>query len=323
LENNQLSSLPELIGNLTLLEELTLKNNKLTTVPESLGNLTSLEELWLNNNQLTTLPESIVNLKSLKFLNLEKNQLTNLPGSMWKFKSLERLELRDNPWKGEWKGIEEYTISTVFEFCRQRAPIIIYISHFREEENKYRIHNLKEILIEQDEILKIFNRDEQKIPKSQMLLFIATNNSISNEQCLQELKLALSHGLAIIPIKGSDIGWEKLNQINLGPEFNLSHQLGLEFDGEHLEQFCNELYEHIKKYKREVNLFEPEQRKIDELWRNFKFFGEKFVESEDFKDIIRENFEQFKKLYEDLRHENLSLFEYIFRTGQLFKSKSN
>jgi len=43
---------------------LYLEDNQLTTLPESIGNLSSLETLYLYYNQLTTLPESICNLSS-------------------------------------------------------------------------------------------------------------------------------------------------------------------------------------------------------------------------------------------------------------------
>jgi len=58
---------------------LNLSNNQLTSIPESIGNLSNLDVLALYNNQLTTLPESIVNLSSLRALSLHHNQLTTLP----------------------------------------------------------------------------------------------------------------------------------------------------------------------------------------------------------------------------------------------------
>jgi len=70
-DNNQLTTLPESIGNLTSLTTLYLEFNQLTTLPESIGNLTSLTTLYLEFNQLTTLPESIGNLTSLTYLDLD------------------------------------------------------------------------------------------------------------------------------------------------------------------------------------------------------------------------------------------------------------
>ena len=70
LSNSKLTVLPESIGNLTNLTELSLESNELRTLPESIGNLTNLTTFDLNNNQLTVLPESIENLKRLTELNL-------------------------------------------------------------------------------------------------------------------------------------------------------------------------------------------------------------------------------------------------------------
>ena len=82
LPDNQLTSIPESIGNLSSLEKLSLYSNQLTTLPESIGNLSSLIWLGFFDNQLTTLPESIGNLSSLENLYLDSNQLTTLPESI-------------------------------------------------------------------------------------------------------------------------------------------------------------------------------------------------------------------------------------------------
>ncbi len=93
LSNNQLSTLPESIGNLTSLEKLILDYNSITTLPKSIGKLTSLEELWVRNNQLSTLPKSIGKLTSLKKLSLHNNKLKTLPKSIGNLTSLEELYL--------------------------------------------------------------------------------------------------------------------------------------------------------------------------------------------------------------------------------------
>jgi len=76
LQYNQLTTLPESIGNLSSLKELSVWLNQLTTIPKSIGDLSSLEMLGLSSNQLTTIPESIGNLSSLERLTLGNNQLT-------------------------------------------------------------------------------------------------------------------------------------------------------------------------------------------------------------------------------------------------------
>ena len=93
LVHNQLTSLPESLGQLTGLQGLDLSrqpadhpagvpgsvdrparpclsDNQLTTLPESLGQLTGLQSLHLSGNQLTTLPESLGQLTGLQNLYL-------------------------------------------------------------------------------------------------------------------------------------------------------------------------------------------------------------------------------------------------------------
>ena len=64
LDDNQLTSLPAEIGQLTSLTELYLDGNQLTSVPAEIGQLTSLDELNLSGNQLTSLPAAIRELRA-------------------------------------------------------------------------------------------------------------------------------------------------------------------------------------------------------------------------------------------------------------------
>ena len=50
LSNNDLTTLPPEIGNLTKLKYLDLRNNRLTTLPPQIGNLTNLKRLYLRGN---------------------------------------------------------------------------------------------------------------------------------------------------------------------------------------------------------------------------------------------------------------------------------
>ena len=92
LDDNQLTSVPAEIGQLTSLRELDLSGNQLTSVPAEIGQLTSLrswtspqsaderaggdraahvaEELDLDDNQLTSVPAEIGQLTSLTELYL-------------------------------------------------------------------------------------------------------------------------------------------------------------------------------------------------------------------------------------------------------------
>jgi len=60
------------------LNQLYLGNNQLTVIPESIGQLIALNILGLSNNQLTVIPESIGQLTALNTLYLSNNPLTDL-----------------------------------------------------------------------------------------------------------------------------------------------------------------------------------------------------------------------------------------------------
>ena len=97
LNDNNLTTLPKSITNLTNLERLWLSKNKLTTL-KGISNLKNLEMLDLSYNELTlTSLEGINKLTNLKFLSLYGNELTSLPDSIGNLKNLEMMDLRGNP----------------------------------------------------------------------------------------------------------------------------------------------------------------------------------------------------------------------------------
>ena len=91
LDRRNLNRLPESIGNLADLRELSAEDNNIVELPESIGKLINLEIIQLENNQLTSLPQSIGNLAYLTKLNVDKNHITSLPSSIGNLKNLETL----------------------------------------------------------------------------------------------------------------------------------------------------------------------------------------------------------------------------------------
>lgn len=92
----RLSELPESIGQLTQLRELSLPYNELTTLPDSIGQMSWLRRLYLHDNKLTALPDSIGQLSQLELLSLDDNKLTALPDSIGRLSRLELLSASNN-----------------------------------------------------------------------------------------------------------------------------------------------------------------------------------------------------------------------------------
>lgn len=80
--NQQLTALPENMGDLTSLGSLYTEWNHITVLPESFSGLTNLSNLVISNNLLTALPEDFGNLTNLFFLDLGYNQISSIPESI-------------------------------------------------------------------------------------------------------------------------------------------------------------------------------------------------------------------------------------------------
>lgn len=68
LTDNELTSLPQSIGDLKLLQKCMLSGNKLTFLPDSFGKCFNLELLRIAANKLTSFPTSILSLPKLSWL---------------------------------------------------------------------------------------------------------------------------------------------------------------------------------------------------------------------------------------------------------------
>ncbi|XP_078282283.1 E3 ubiquitin-protein ligase LRSAM1 isoform X4 [Rhinoraja longicauda] len=93
LHDNQLSSLPEDMGQLTALQVLNVEQNHLKSVPNSLTTLAQLQTLNLKGNRIQKLPESLSGLKSLRTLDLSQNRIRSLPPELAYIRTLESLSL--------------------------------------------------------------------------------------------------------------------------------------------------------------------------------------------------------------------------------------
>ncbi|MBE0638431.1 MAG: hypothetical protein IH598_07920 [Bacteroidales bacterium] len=98
LESNNITSIPETIGDLTLLEELWLGWTQIPSVPVAIGNLVNLKQIHLGLMELPlgTLPDSFCNLESLEWCALGDAGLNSLPDNSGNLTSLETLFIWGN-----------------------------------------------------------------------------------------------------------------------------------------------------------------------------------------------------------------------------------
>uniref|UniRef100_A0A452QHS2 Leucine rich repeat and sterile alpha motif containing 1 n=1 Tax=Ursus americanus TaxID=9643 RepID=A0A452QHS2_URSAM len=93
LHDNQLSALPDDIGQLTALQVLNVERNQLTYLPRSIGGLTQLQTLDVKDNKLKELPDTLGELRSLRTLDISENEIQRLPQLLAHVRTLETLSL--------------------------------------------------------------------------------------------------------------------------------------------------------------------------------------------------------------------------------------
>uniref|UniRef100_A0A8C8ZF11 E3 ubiquitin-protein ligase LRSAM1 n=1 Tax=Prolemur simus TaxID=1328070 RepID=A0A8C8ZF11_PROSS len=93
LHDNQLTALPDDIGQLTALQVLNVERNQLTHLPRSIGNLIQLQTLNVKDNKLKELPDTLGELRSLRTLDISENEIQRLPQMLAHVRTLETLSL--------------------------------------------------------------------------------------------------------------------------------------------------------------------------------------------------------------------------------------
>jgi Leucine-rich repeat (LRR) protein len=292
--------------------------------------LASLKKLSFLKNNIETLPRSIGRLIDLDYLDLRMNKFNHLPGSIWSLRNLKELLLDNNPWTQEAKYIiEKQDLPLLLEKCRQNATLNIFLSHAVADYDYFKIDQISKLLEQQNEIYRAFyceqdltgNIDDfmnEKVPECQILLFFASQKSLFNSvDCAHELDLARQHEIQIIPIKGLDVSWEDLDKLRL------SRELGHEFLPDDYDEFVEDIIIYIKKLKRNVNLFDTKEAKIDRERINLKNTISHLINSKDFRTKIFNSIDGLKELFEDLNAKKITAMDYFTKSARILsKNKS-
>ena len=96
LDFNSITEVPNEIGLLHHLTEVSLAGNLITALPPAFYTLSQLTFVNLGSNQLTHLSSAVSNLKQLSHLYLPSNRLTSLPASLRRCERLQHLSLAEN-----------------------------------------------------------------------------------------------------------------------------------------------------------------------------------------------------------------------------------
>ena len=125
LDGNQIEHLPHSIGRLKELRKLSVRNNLLASVLEVVGDLIQLEELVLSKNRLTILPESFTRLINLKKLYIADNPINSSLRHLTNLKNVEILEISHQ--QGKYLPVELYNfphlriLSNCWDVKRERS----------------------------------------------------------------------------------------------------------------------------------------------------------------------------------------------------------
>ncbi len=100
--NNLSGGIPSAIGGLHNLITLNLSYNQLSSIPNTIGDLVNLQYLWLYNNLLLgPIPNEIGGMRSVKWIDLDNNKLTGtIPSSLGGLTYLTDLNLVNNQLEG-------------------------------------------------------------------------------------------------------------------------------------------------------------------------------------------------------------------------------
>lgn len=96
LRNANINALPESIGDLVEVEEISLIGNELSALPESFSKLTNLRRLHLSENEFEKFPTQLFGLTNLTHVCIRENNLNELPENFGELMHVNDIDLDSN-----------------------------------------------------------------------------------------------------------------------------------------------------------------------------------------------------------------------------------
>ena len=131
---------PELNDFSSTITHLELSNNQLSAIPEAIGNLILLQQLDVSLNQIESIDSAIGKCIRLRKLNVEKNRIEFFPDELADCIVLEEVLARDNKLNALPQGLEDLTViakidvrnnnllSIPFKLCRVVSYLVCVVS---------------------------------------------------------------------------------------------------------------------------------------------------------------------------------------------------
>ncbi|MFH1051062.1 MAG: leucine-rich repeat domain-containing protein [bacterium] len=118
----KIEEIPECIGNLTSLEEISfMKNSGIIYIPESFGKLDRLKKLWLNECSIKYISNGFCGMDLLEELDLSDNEIDSLPYNIGELLHLTKLWAMENQIKEIPESIGD--LSNVVELAFRKNEI--------------------------------------------------------------------------------------------------------------------------------------------------------------------------------------------------------
>lgn len=189
---NEITVVPEGLGELTLLREFNCASNRLRSLPAAIGRCTRLKVLKCNGNRLDTLPSDVSKCKALHTIIASENVMQLLPSSLGELPVLRMLDVQNNrleglPYElGDCASLETLDctgnpdLAMVPSSLRDNTKLILWICR-EKQRHLAEVEELKSANIELEELAKTY--DDQKISmKEQIVELKKKNKKLVSEQ---------------------------------------------------------------------------------------------------------------------------------------------